>query len=61
MNLEKGWDLIRKEIRLDQPVGLQRYLGCDHLVGTISAGEVKENLELLQNGKGFGEVGAREG
>ena len=61
LNLPKGWDLTQKEIRLDQPVGLQRYLGCDHLVGTIPASEVKENLERFQNGKGLGEVGTRAG
>ena len=50
-NLPKGWELIQKEIRLDQPVGLQRYLGCDHIVGSVTADEVKEHLDSSQKGE----------
>ena len=60
-NLKKGWYLIRQEIRLDEPVGLERYLGCDHLVGTVPAGEVKDCFERFRTGKGPGDVGARGG
>jgi hypothetical protein len=29
-NLAKGWDLIRKQIKTENPTPAGKYLGCDH-------------------------------
>jgi len=31
-NLQKGWELVRKEIRIEPPTPLGKYLGCNHVV-----------------------------
>jgi hypothetical protein len=31
-NLQKGWELVRKRIRIEPPTPLGKYLGCSHVV-----------------------------
>jgi hypothetical protein len=31
-NLQKGWELVRKKIRIEPPTPLGKYLGCSHVV-----------------------------
>ncbi len=33
-NLQKGWQLIKQGINIDDPTPLKRYLGCEHMLGT---------------------------
>ena len=35
-NLKKGWELMRKGIKMDDPSPLGKFLGCDHVVGKAS-------------------------
>ena len=44
-NLAKGWKLISQEIKLDEPMPLTRYLGCDHDFGTIERTQVQDTID----------------
>ena len=55
-NLQKGWDLIRKAIRLDDPTPFSDYLGCGQHNITLSPQEIDERLgsilPLLEDASG---------
>ena len=37
-NIEAGWDLIKKGIRLEPPTDPGLYLGCHHIINEVSFG-----------------------
>ena len=49
-NIPKGWALIRKGIKMDDPTDVGLYLGCEHRQSTESPGQVQRS-EL-----GYGEL-----
>ena len=48
-NLQKGWDMISKLIKLDPPTKVNNYLGCERLEISIPFRTMTERIGLVGN------------